>query len=226
MKVIALMPLKANSERVPGKNFKVLGNKPLFHWDLDTLKHVSEIDQIIINTDARELLKENGLLEDQRIVIRDRKKEICGDMVSMNLVIKDDVLNSDSDIYLMTHTTNPFLKRETIINAINKFKTLREQDEFDSMFSTNIVQERFYDAKFKPINHNPDVLLRTQDLPKWHKENSNLYLFTKESFLNKDNRIGSKPFAFEMDAKESVDIDTPDDWDYAESIIQQKYNEL
>ena len=75
---------------------------------------MSEIDQIIINTDARELFKENGLLEDQRIVIRDRKKEICGDMVSMNLVIKDDVLNSDSDIYLMTHTTNPFLKEKRL----------------------------------------------------------------------------------------------------------------
>ena len=90
-KIVALLPMKANSERVKGKNFREFNGKPLFRWTLDTLLAIKEIDQVIINTDAREILAENGLVETDRIVIRDRKKEICGDMVSMNLIIEDDV---------------------------------------------------------------------------------------------------------------------------------------
>ena len=91
--------MKANSERVKGKNFKIFNGKPLFRWTLDTLLAIEEIDQVIINTDAREILKENGLVETDRIMIRDRRLEICGDMVSMNLVIEDDVQNINADIY-------------------------------------------------------------------------------------------------------------------------------
>ena len=102
--------MKANSERVKGKNFKEFNGKPLFQWTLDALLAIKEIDQVIINTDARDVLAENGLIETDRIVIRDRKQDICGDTVSMNaVIIEDDVKNVDADIYLMTHTTNPLL---------------------------------------------------------------------------------------------------------------------
>ena len=111
MKIAALLPMKANSERVRGKNFKELGGKPLFKWMLDTLTSVSEIDSIVINTDARDILLKNGVTEDNRLIIRDRRLEICGDLVSMNIIIEDDLNNIDADIYLMTHTTNPFLKK-------------------------------------------------------------------------------------------------------------------
>ena len=111
MKVVALLPMKANSERVKGKNFRVFGNKPLYKWMLDKLIDIQEIDQIIINTDAENILIENGFTEHPKVLIRQRKKEICGDMVSMNLVIKDDIDNVDSDIYLMTHTMNHCLPK-------------------------------------------------------------------------------------------------------------------
>ena len=114
MKIIALLPMKANSERVIGKNFKDLGGKPLFRWMLDKLLQIDEIDEVVINTDAHSILKEAGLPLDSKLTIRNRKKEICGDFVSMNKVIKDDVENTDGDIYLMTHTTNPFLSIKSI----------------------------------------------------------------------------------------------------------------
>ena len=84
MKVVALLPMKANSERVKSKNFRHFGGKPLFRWMLDTLKSVSTIDAVVINTDAREILAENELTEGERIIIRDRKSEICGDFVSVS----------------------------------------------------------------------------------------------------------------------------------------------
>ena len=91
MKVVALMPMKANSERVRGKNFRDFGGKPLFRWMLDKLKSVSAIDAVVINTDAREILAQNGLIESERVIIRDRKTKICGDFVSMNVIIEDDI---------------------------------------------------------------------------------------------------------------------------------------
>lgn len=219
MKVVALLPMKANSERVKGKNFKDFCGKPLFLWMLDTLLSVDEIDYVIINTDARDILASNGLLDTDRIQIRDRREEICGDMVSMNLVIKDDVLNVDSDIYLMTHTTNPLLSKASVKKAITQFKVELKSGLADSLFTVNKVQERFYDSSSHPINHDPNNLLRTQDLEPWYQENSNMYLFTKKSFLKNNARIGSKPIMLETDYYESTDIDTPDDWDRGEVMV-------
>ena len=90
---VAIIPARGGSKRIPRKNIKDFCGKPLFRWILDTLLAVEEIDQIIINTDARRILAENGLFDTDRITIRDRKPEICGDHVSMNLVLADDVAN-------------------------------------------------------------------------------------------------------------------------------------
>src|SRR5687768_8313663 len=96
-KLVALLPMKAHSARVKGKNFRPFANKPLFRWILDTLISMPEIDQIVINTDARQLLADNGLVETTRVKIRDRKPDLCGDLVSMNRVIADDVENVAAD---------------------------------------------------------------------------------------------------------------------------------
>jgi len=214
-KVVALLPMKANSERVKGKNFRQFNGKPLFRWILDTLLEVADIDQVVINTDARHILAENGLADSQRVMIRDRKPEICGDMVSMNLVLADDVENVDADIYLMTHTTNPLLSADTIRRALAAFKNAQSEGDADSLFTVDKIQTRFYRANSTPVNHDPDNLVRTQDLEPWFEENSNLYIFTRDSFAKTNARIGVSPMLFESPKFESIDIDTPEDWDFA-----------
>ena len=214
-KIVALLPMKANSERVKGKNFREFNGKPLFRWTLDTLLAIKEIDQVIINTDAREILAENGLVETDRIVIRDRKKEICGDMVSMNLIIEDDVNNVNADIYLMTHTTNPLMTVSTVGGALESFQAQKNSGDADSLFTVDKIQTRFYREDCSAVNHDPDNLLRTQDLEPWFEENSNLYIFTKEAFDKTNARIGENPMMYETSKFESIDIDTPDDWDFA-----------
>ena len=214
-KIVALLPMKANSERVKGKNFREFNGKPLFRWTLDTLLAIKEIDQVIINTDAREILAENGLVETDRIVIRDRKKEICGDMVSMNLIIEDDVNNVNADIYLMTHTTNPLMTVSTVGGALESFQAQKNSGDADSLFTVDKIQTRFYTEDCSAVNHDPDNLLRTQDLEPWFEENSNLYIFTKEAFDKTNARIGENPMMYETSKFESIDIDTPYDWDFA-----------
>jgi CMP-N-acetylneuraminic acid synthetase len=212
-KIVALLPMKINSERIKGKNFKDFNGKPLFSWMLDTLLAVKEIDHVIINTDARKILIENGLIENDRVIIRERKQELCGDTVSMNLIIEDDLDNVNADIYLMTHVTNPLLTSNTVGGALECF--CKNLDNIDSLFTVDKIQSRFYRKDCSAVNHDPNNLLRTQDLEPWFEENSNLYIFTKESFTSTNARIGKKPIMYETPKFESIDIDTQDDWNFA-----------
>lgn len=217
-RIVALLPMKANSVRVSGKNFRPLAEKPLFRHILDTLLSVPEIDQIVINTDARAILADNGLTDSDRVMIRDRKAEICGDHVSMNLILADDVANVEADTYLMTHTTNPLLKAATIRSALEAFSSARSDGKTDSLFTVNKVQTRFYRSDMSAVNHDPDNLIPTQELEPWFEENSNLYIFTADSFEKTKARIGAHPMMFEMAGHEATDIDTPDDWAVAEAL--------
>jgi CMP-N-acetylneuraminic acid synthetase len=214
-RIVVLLPMKANSQRVKGKNFRDFCGKPLFRWILDTLLEVDEIDQIIINTDARHILAENGLTDTDRITIRDRRQEICGDLVSMNMVLADDVSNVPADIYLMTHTTNPLMSADTISKALATFQEAKVVGKVDSLFTVDKAQSRFYRADCSPVNHDPDNLIPTQDLEPWFEENSNLYIFTHDSFTKTKARIGKQPMMYESPFLESVDIDIPADWDFA-----------
>jgi len=222
-KIVALLPMKANSERVKGKNFRQFNGKPLFRWILDTLLSLDEIDTVVINTDARAILAENGLTDGPRVLVRDRKPEICGDLVSMNLVLADDVANVPADVYLMTHTTNPLLSQESIRGALARFNAASSSGQGDSLFTVNRFQTRFYREDGSPVNHDPDNLVRTQDLEPWYEENSNLYIFTAGSFAATGARIGRKPVMFETPRLESLDIDDQADWDLAELVCRQMH---
>lgn len=213
--VVALLPMKANSERVKGKNFRELAGKPLYRWILETLLSIAEVSKIVINTDADEFLRQQGVAEDQRVIIRPRKSELCGDLVSMNLILADDLAAVPADLYLMTHTTNPLLSAATIRSALWLFYDHREAD---SLFSVNRIQSRFYRQDGSPVNHDPNNLLRTQDLEPWFEENSCLYLFSRDSFAATGARIGRQPLMYETPPLESVDIDEPEDWQMAEAL--------
>lgn len=216
--------MKAHSARVTSKNFRMIAGKPLFRWILDTMLETAEIDRIVINTDAREILAANGLQDgdgDGKVIIRDRKPEICGDLVSMNLVLADDIASVKSDHYLMTHTTNPLLQRSMIRAMIRRYLDATSAGQADSLFTVNRMQTRFYTAEGAPINHDPDNLIRTQDLPPYMEENSVCYLFSAESFARTSARIGRRPLLFATPRLQSVDIDEPADWFMAESLLMR-----
>lgn len=219
-RVVALLPLKGHSERIPGKNFRRLGKKPLFRWMLDTLLEIPMIGQVVINTDAREVLFRNGLPRSERILVRDRPPEICGDLVSMNRVIEDDVNAVQGDRYLMTHVTNPFLRASTIVAAFEVYRCALDYGEADSLFAVTRRQARFYRKDGSAVNHDPNNLIRTQDLEPWFEENSCLYIFSCESFAKTKARIGERPMLFETPKLESTDIDEPDDWALAEALAK------
>lgn len=218
----ALLPMKAHSERVPAKNFRSLAGKPLFRWMLDTLLSVQEVERIIINTDARNLLHERQIPADPRIMIRDRRPDLCGDSVSMNLILADDIASVPADLYLMTHVTNPFLSAGVIRRALGAFRQAAAQGTADSLFGVTRHQARFYDPAGRPINHDPAVLVRTQELEPLFEENSTIYVFTAESFSRAEARIGRHPIMFETPPLESLDIDEESDWQLVEALTMAR----
>ena len=217
MDVTALLPIKYNSQRVPGKNFKPLAGSPLFHWILDALLAVDAVQRVIINTDAVETLESFGATKDPRVQLVVRPEALRGDDVSMNKVLAADVDAFPSDCYLMTHATNPFVTTETLNAAIMCYREAVDSSEVDSLFSVNKHQTRFYSSEIKAINHDPSRLMQTQDLEPWYEENSCIYVFSRQSFYAAGGaRIGQRPTMFEMSRLESIDIDTPNDWAMAE----------
>jgi CMP-N-acetylneuraminic acid synthetase len=220
-KIIALLPMKGNSERVPNKNLKNFCGNPLYHYVLNSLLKSKHINQVIINTDSEAIKRDVINNFKDNVIIHDRPLEIQGDFISMNKVIEDDLLKSDADIYLQTHSTNPLLSTNSIDKAIDLMISPESNNQFDSIFSVTKIQTRLYNEKGEPFNHNPEQLIRTQDLPPLFEENSNFYIFTKESFKrNCDKRIGKNPKFFEIDKIEAIDIDEKQDFIIAEALYK------
>lgn len=221
MRTVALLPMKAHSERIKGKNLKVLGGKPLFAWMLDTLQEMDNVDSIVINTDAVGAIEKEIPSLPGKIILRDREPKLCGDLVSMNQIIENDIAAVPAERYLMTHTTNPFLSATTINSAL--VGLVAESTDYDSLFSVNRIQARFYRSDGTAINHDPTDLKRTQDLELWFEENSCLYIFSAASFAATNARIGLRPMLFETPPLESVDIDEPHDWELAECLAKTMF---
>lgn len=219
--IIALLPMKGNSERVPDKNLKSFCGRPLYHRVLDVLLQSKYITKVIVNTDSQRIKDDINSAYNEKVIVHDRPNSIQGDFVSMNEIIKYDIYNSEGDFYFQTHSTNPLLKVTSVDTAIEKMILFSEEDTYDSLFSVTKIQTRLYNAEGRPVNHNPEELLRTQDLPPLYEENSNFFIFTKESFIENGNkRIGKEPYMFEIDKIEAVDIDEPQDFVIAEAIYK------
>jgi N-acylneuraminate cytidylyltransferase len=221
MRLKALLPMKGTSERVPNKNMKDFNGTPLYHAIMKSLLASKYIDKVVINTDSEVIAKDAKENFGESVIIIDRPLEIQGGDVSMNIIINYDLDKLEGEHFLQTHSTNPLLKTETIDKAIETY--FENLDKYDSLFGVTKVQTRFYDKNAKPVNHNPEELLRTQDLEPLYEENSNFYIFSKDSFKNVGNRrIGLKPKIFELNKLEAVDIDEPEDFTLAEILYKNR----
>ncbi len=214
-KIIALVPMRHHSQRVPGKNYRLLAGKPLYQHIIETLLTVPEIEQVAVDTDSEPIME--GLHRNfPQVIVLPRPPHLCADDVPMNDILLYDTAQVQADFYLQTHSTNPLLKAATISGAIRAFWA--EYPRYDSLFSVTRWQTRLYDQHGQAINHNPAELLQTQDLPPIYEENSCIYIFTRENLVRRHHRIGACPLMFEIPRLEAVDIDTEEDFVIAESL--------
>ena len=216
-KIAALVPMRHESDRVPGKNYRPFNGRPLYHYIVTTLLEVPLISEIMIDTDSPTIM-EDARRKFPAVRVIERPPHLRGGDVPMNNVLLHDVTQMDADWYVQSHSTNPLLRPETVTRAIETF--LSRRPKYDSLFSVTRVQTRFWDANGKAVNHNPDILLRTQDLPPLFEENSNLYIFNRSTIEARRNRIGSAPLLFEIDRLEAIDIDEEIDFTVAELLYK------
>jgi len=217
--VAALVPMRHHSQRVPGKNYRPLAGKPLFHHIVDTLLAVPEIDEIVIDTDS-ELVMDGLRKYFPQVKIINRPEHLRADDVSMNDILIHDTEQVQADFYVQTHSTNPLLKPETISRSIQLLIT--NYPNYDSLFSVTRLQTRLYDHHGNAINHNPRELIQTQDLPPVYEENSCLYIFNRANLLAKRHRIGDHPLMFEINSQEAWDIDEELDFEICDFLLKRQ----
>ncbi len=217
-KVIALLPIKENSERVKGKNFKEICGKPLYQWILETLLKCERVSQIVVNTDSDKLIT---TLKKHYPTVKTvlRPNYLRGELVPMNDIISHDIdLISTNNHFIQTHTTNPLIDSSTFDEAIEEY--FNNLDKIDSVFAVNRIQARTYWKNASPINHEFSEMQRTQDLEPIYEENSNFFIFSRDSFKNSKNRIGKKPLLFETPKLQSFEIDEEDDFELVKLIME------
>lgn len=216
-RTLAIVPMRHNSERVPGKNYRPLAGIPLYHHVIRTLSAVPDIDSIVIDTDS-DFIIDDCAAHFPHVRVLLRPENLRDGSIAMNDVLLNTLDQVDADVVLQTHSTNPFLKADTVSAALTLFN--EPGSAFDSVFSVTRLQARLWDADTQPVNHDPSVLLRTQDLAPLFIENSCFFIFTPRLLRERGNRIGTTPLMFEMAALEAVDIDIEEDFALAVAIAE------
>lgn len=216
-KLTAVLPMRGGSKRVPRKNLRDLGGKPLFAWALEEIMSLEIVDRLVVDSEDEEILETvNELFP--KIETSRRPKSLAEDHSSMIEVLKHFVDKHQSDWYLQFHSTSPFIRASEISEAWKKIKG--SESDYDSAFSVSPVQARMWSKEAKPLNHNPENLLPTQELETIFVENSLFYFFSREALFSSNTRIGSKPLMFPTSELSSVDIDTEDQFILADSIAR------
>lgn len=218
-RTIAIVPMRHNSERVPGKNYRLLAGIPLYHHVVRTLAAVPEIDLTVVDTDSDFIISDCAEHFPQVQVLL-RPEHLRDGNIAMNDVLLNTLGQVEADVVLQTHSTNPFLKASTVSAALKLFED--SIPEYDSVFSVTRLQARLWDAETRPVNHDPSVLLRTQDLAPLFIENSCFFIFTPALLRERGTRIGAHPRMVEMAPLEAVDIDNEEDFLLAAALAENR----
>lgn len=217
--IVAFVPMRHHSVRVPGKNYRELAGKPLFHHILETLLAVNEIGQVVVDTDSPVVM--DGVRANfPQVQLIERPEHLRADTVPMNEILMHDTAQFPADLYLQTHSTNPLLRAETISAGIRAL--VNKYPAYDSLFGVTRLQVRLWDQLARPVNHNPAILLRTQDLPPIYAENSCLYLFTRQTLAQRRTRIGERPLMYAIPNDEAQDIDDELGFQVADLLLSHR----
>lgn len=205
MKIACFIPVKSNSERVPGKNFRILCGKPLYQYIIDHAIESNCFDDIYVDTNSEEVKK---YCEGKKIHWIERKEELAKNTANGNDLLNYHFENYPGyDYYFQLFATAPFLQPKSIIDAVSK---LTSSAEYDSVF-TAVAEYGFFWYANTPINYRPSILPRSQDMEPVIQETTGLYGMCAESLKKYRCRIGAHPYMCIVNKFEAVDINTEDD---------------
>lgn len=211
MKTVAFVPIRLNSKRVAGKNLKMLGDKPLLRYILDTLVKVKRIDDVYVFCSSEDIISylPDGVKFLKRPEFLDRDETLGKE------IYEEFTKTIDADVYILAHTTSPFMKVETVEDALNKIL----DEDYDSAFSAEKIQT-FAWFKGEALNYDLKEIPRTQTIEPVYVETSAFFMFKRDVWKVHKQRIGFKPYMALVDKIEGVDIDWPEDFEFAEKILK------
>lgn len=209
MKVVSFVPIKLNNQRLPGKNLMDLHGKPLCSYIFETLLSVPGIDEKYV------YCSDEAIAEyiPQGLTLLKRDPYLDGYQVKGLEIIERFVSDVEADVYVLSHTTQPFAKRESIERALDRVTS----GEYDSAFSAIRLQDYLW-KDGQPLNYDPKNIVRTQDLDPVFMETGSFFIFKKEVFTELGQRIGINPFVCETSQLEAVDIDDAEDFEFAQTV--------
>ena len=213
MKTTAIIPIKMNNERLPGKNTKLLGNKPLIDFIQESLLNSKGIDERYVFCSNPEI--EEYLLEGVNFL--QREKELDLPTSNFTQIFNSFMSRIESDIYVYAHATAPFVTVETIDDCIRAVKS----GKYDSAFCASKIQDYLWQDG-RPLNFDATDLPRSQDLQPIYRETSGVYVFTREVFEKYHRRIGVTPYVKEVSFRESIDINNQEDFQLAEIFLDKE----
>lgn len=209
MKTVAFVPIRLNSQRVEGKNLRLLGGEPLLCHILRALLHTERIDEIYVycsNETIRPLLPDGV-----RFLRRDERLD--RDTTLGREIYDAFTAEVDADLYVLAHATSPFIRSETIDGALEKVQS----GEYDSAFSAEKIQTfAWYEGR--PLNYSLENIPRTQTIEPVYAETSAFFIFPRALWCERRRRIGDRPYMAVVDRIEGLDIDYPEDFAIAEAI--------
>lgn len=209
-RIIAIMPIKLKNERLPGKNLKKLGDKPLLRWELDELLKIEELENIYVYCSSDEICE----YLPERVIFKKRNKELDLPESNFSQIFESFIKEVSADIYVYAHATAPFVTLETMRQCIEAVYSGRH----DSAFCAVKIQDYLW-QEGKPLNFDAVNVPRSQDLVPIYRETSGIYVFTKDVFKEHHRRVGLNPFIKEVSFKEAVDINTEEDFKLAEIML-------
>lgn len=212
MKTVCFIPIKANSERVPGKNLRVLNGKKLYMYICEHVKIADVFDDVFIDTNSVEVAE---YAQSMGFKVIERKPELARNTANGNdLLVYHYEQYPNYDFYFQLFATAPYMQPETIKICYDR---LLSSEEYDSCF-TATENHSFYWMSGNPINYRPGILPRSQDMLPVIEETTGLYGITKESLEKYRCRIGRKPYIHIVNKFEAVDINTEEDMKIAEHV--------
>ena len=214
MKIVSFIPIKLNNQRLPGKNTMMLGERPLCDYMFKTIGDIDCIDEKYIYCSDEKIIPYIKPYEEKGLKFLKRYKYLDGNQVKGLEIIESFVRDVNADIYVLTHVTQPFTEKTSIEKAIH----MVAGGDFDSAFSSIVLQDYLWMDE-KPLNYNIKDIVRTQDLKPIYMETGAFFVFRKEVFTELRQRIGNSPYICETTQFEAIDIDTKEDFEFAQAVL-------
>jgi CMP-N,N'-diacetyllegionaminic acid synthase len=214
-KIVAVVPVRGGSQRVPQKNTRPFSGTTLLGLKLEVLTGVSGLDDIIVTTDSDECMT---IARTFGVTVHERDSYFAGSQVTNDQHWQHIAKITPGDIVFMTQVTSPLVRRSTHEKALQKY--LESFGQFDSLNSVT-MEKKFLWRDGVALNYSADKTPKSQDLPEIVSLNFAITIINRDTMMRRCNVVGDHPQFLALDKVESIDIDDETDFKVAEVLFQK-----